>query len=706
MASRNAADNPDERPVNTLSSEEAEAELAALAEEIARHDRLYYGEDSPELSDAEYDALRRRNAELEKRFPNLIRPDSPSLHVGALPVQGFDEVRHSRPMLSLQNAFSDDDVRSFFTGVRNFIKELRDDPDLPIELVAEPKIDGLSASLRYENGRFVLGATRGDGAVGENVTANLRTVRDIPLSLRGDAVPDVLEVRGEVYMRRDDFLALNQHRAKAGELPFTNPRNAGAGSLRQLDSRITAERRLHFFAYALGDVSTPMTGTYWSILRCLAKWGFLVNPMAMRCASVAEGLEKYRRIESARADLGYDIDGVVYKVNRFDWQERLGTASRAPRWAVARKFPAERARTRLRRIQIQVGRTGALTPVADLEPVNVGGVMVARATLHNEDEIKRKDIREGDGVIIQRAGDVIPQVIEVVPSARPSDSRPFEFPTTCPACGSVAVREEGVAVRRCGGGLVCPAQRVERLRHFVSRNAFDIEGFGGKRIEEFHDSGLIEGPAEIFRLQAKDAESKQPLRERKGWNDKSVDNLFSAIEQRRAVSLERFIYALGIREVGQETARLLARNYTSFGNWRQTMAAARDREGAALDELMAIDQIGPKVAAEIVAFFSESHNVEELDRLADEVTIEDFVSPETDSSLADKIVVFTGALTAMTRSEAKARAETLGAKVAGAVSSKTDFVVAGADPGCKAKKAKEIGVRVLDEAEWLALIAE
>ena len=693
-------------PVESLTRDEAEAELESLAEEIARYDRLYHGSDAPELSDSEYDQLRRRNGELESRFPDLVRANSPSRRVGAPPSRGFDEVRHARPMLSLENAFNDEEVASFFTGVRNFIKELSDDPNLPIQLVAEPKIDGLSATLRYEGGRFALGATRGDGTTGENVTDNLRTLRDIPLALAGDDVPSILEVRGEVFMTRDEFRSLNQARAQAGEPIYANPRNAGAGSLRQLDSQITAKRNLNFFAYALGEVSQDIEGTYWSILQRLATWGFPINPLAEVCATVEYGLEAYRRIEMARPDLDYDIDGVVYKVNRLDWQERLGTVGRAPRWAVAHKFPAERARTRLERIQIQVGRTGALTPVAELAPVNVGGVMVSRASLHNEDEILRKDIREGDTVIVQRAGDVIPQVIEVDVGARPADSQPYDYPTTCPACGSQATREEGVAVRRCGGGLICPAQRVERLRHFVSRSAFDIEGFGGKRIEEFFNEGLIATPADIFGLEANDAESGDSLRERKGWNDKSVENLFAAITRRRLVALERFIFALGIREVGQETARLLAKTYTSLKTWRDMMLASRDNNGTAYKELIAIGQIGPKVAAEIVSFFSEPHNVEVLDDLAKEVTVEDFTAPKIDSPLSGKSIVFTGSLTVMTRLEAKARAEALGAIVASAVSSKTDLVVAGADPGSKVKKANDLGIKILDEVGWLKLIGD
>ncbi len=698
---------PDEKPrrsVEALGRDEAEVELAYLAREIARHDRLYYLESRPEISDAAYDRLWHRNADIEARFVDLVRADSPSLRVGTPPAPAFREVVHSRPMLSLDNAFSEDGVETFFTSVRNFIKELKDDPDRAIEIVAEPKIDGLSATARYEDGRFVLGATRGDGTVGEDVSANLRTIRDLPLVLEGDDVPAVLEVRGEAYMTREDFLALNAKRRKLGEPPFANPRNAGSGGLRQLDSRVTARRRLHFFAYAWGQVSVPLGDSHWAMLQRLGRWGFRVNPLACLCATVDEALDAYAVVAAERDRLPYEIDGVVYKVNRLDWQQRLGTASRAPRWAVAHKFPAEQARTTLHRIQIQVGRTGSLTPVAELEPVNVGGAVVSRATLHNEDEIERKDIREGDVVIIQRAGDVIPQIVAVVDTERGQDSEPYDFPRTCPVCGSLASREEGEAGRRCSGGLVCPAQRVERLRHFVSRDAFDIEGLGTKTIESFWADGLIVSPVDIFRLRARDAESPTPLGTRKGWQEKSVQNLFGAIDERRGVSLERFIYALGIREVGQATARMLAKNFGSLTAWRTAMLAAQDSVSTEYRELVSIDQIGPKVADQILGFFKEGHNLEVIEDLAREVQVSDFKESDVSSPLSGKTLVFTGSLATMTRGEAKARAEALGAKVAGSVSGKTDFVVVGADAGSKAAKASDLGVKVLAEDEWLAFL--
>jgi len=688
--------------VEDLTPAQAAAELERLATEIAHHDRLYYRDAAPEISDADYDRLRRRNAAIEARFPDLVRPDSPSLGVGAPPSEAFAKVTHSRPMLSLGNAFDDDDVREFFARVRRFLGLAETEP---VEIVAEPKIDGLSAAARYEGGRFVLGATRGDGVVGEDITANLRTVRDLPPMLTGDDVPEVIEVRGEVYMSRADFLALNARRAAAGEPEFANPRNAAAGSLRQLDSRVTARRRLHFFAYAWGEVSIPFAGTYWGVLRRFAEWGLRVNPRSRRCADVEAALAFYREIAGDRARLAYDIDGVVYKVDRLDWQERLGMVSRAPRWAIAHKFPAERAETVVERIVVQVGRTGALTPVAELAPVTVGGVVVSRATLHNEDEIARKGIREGDTVVIQRAGDVIPQVVEVVLARRPADAKPFVFPDHCPVCGSLALREEGEVIRRCAGGLICPAQAVERLRHFVGRDAFDIEGLGEKQIAAFWRDGLIQGPADIFRLAARDGKDGRPrIAEREGWGETSAANLFAAIERARRVSLDRFIHALGIRQVGQATARLLALNYGSLEAWRAAMMAAGDRDGPAYADLVNIDTIGPKVADEIIAFFAEPHNLAVLDALAEEVEVEDFAPPATASPLAGKTVVLTGTLASMTRAEAKARAEALGAKVAGSVSAKTDLVVIGADAGSKATKARALGVRMVDEDEWLELI--
>jgi len=686
--------------VEKLKAAEAKQELARLAAEIARHDRLYHQQDAPEISDADYDALRRRNDAIEARFPELRRPDSPTLRVGAAPATGFAKVTHARPMLSLDNAFDEADARDFVARIRRFLR-LAD--DAAVELVAEPKIDGLSASLRYENGAFVQGATRGDGTVGEDVTANLRTIKDIPRKLSGTKVPQVLEVRGEIYMRRDDFMTLNAERAKAGEAVYANPRNFAAGSVRQIDPKMTAARPLRFFAYAWGEVSEPVAETHWDFLQRLKAWGFAVNPLAKRCPDIDAALAFYREVGDERAKLPYEIDGVVYKVNRFDWQDRLGMVSRAPRWALAHKFPAERAQTILRAITIQVGRTGALTPVANLEPITVGGVVVSRATLHNEDEIVRKDVREGDTVIIQRAGDVIPQVVAVVTEKRPRNSKPFVFPDRCPVCNSHAVREEGEVVRRCTGGLICAAQVVERLKHFVSRNAFDIDGLGGKSIEELWQLGWLKTPADIFRLHR----HADALIERDGWGEQSVAKLLQAIEARRTVPLERFIYALGIPQVGDATARLLARNYGSLSAWRDAMIAAGDPESAAFHDLDNIESIGPSLAADIVAFFAEPHNLKALDDLMGEVTPQDFVAPQTTgSAIAGKTVVFTGNLEAMTRNEAKARAEQLGARVASSVSKKTDYVIVGADAGSKAAKAKELGLATLDEAEWLKLIGE
>ncbi len=694
---------PGEVAVDLLTPQQAATELERLAREIARHDRLYYVDNAPEISDAAYDTLWRRNAAIEARFPDLRRSDSPSLRVGAPPAPGFAKVRHSVPMLSLANAFDADDLRDFFDGVRRFLKELRDDPEQPVEVVGEPKIDGLSVSARYEGGRFVVGATRGDGVEGEDVTANLRTVRTLPLRLDASDVteiPEVIDVRGEIYMRRDDFLALNLAQEEAGRQPFANPRNAAAGSLRQLDPAVTAGRPLRFFAYAWGEASAPVAATHWEYHERLKAWGFAVNPLARLCPGLEAALELYSEIAEARADLPYDIDGVVYKINRIDWQKRLGTVSRAPRWAIAQKFPAERATTRLKAIGIQVGRTGALTPVAELEPVTVGGVVVSRATLHNEDEIARKDVREGDTVEVQRAGDVIPQVVSVVDADRAGRAEPYRFPDRCPVCGSHAVREAGEAVRRCTGGLVCAAQAVERLKHFVSRDAFDIEGLGRKHVEAFWSDGLIRTPADIFRLAAR----RDDIAAREGWGEQSAANLIDAIDARREVPLERFIYALGIRQVGQATARLLARQYGSLAAWRGAMAAAQDREADAYRELVAIDGIGPLVADDILNFFDEPHNREVLDELAAEVRVGDFAPAAAASPVTGKTVVFTGTLEVMTRSEAKARAEALGAKVAGSVSSKTDYVVAGPGAGSKLDKARNLGVTVLGEREWIDLI--
>ncbi len=686
--------------VAALTPKQAAAELARLADAIAHHDRLYHQDDAPEFSDAAYDALRQRNEAIERRFPELVRPDSSSLRVGAAPASGFAKVTHRRAMLSLENGFTEEDVHDFFGRIRRFLK-LGDNET--IEIVAEPKIDGVSASLTYENGRYALGATRGDGTVGEDVTRNIATIKDVPASLKDRKPPALLEIRGEAYMTRGDFIKMNEVRAKKDEPLFANPRNAAAGSLRQLDPQITAQRPLRFFAYSEGasDGALDDCKMHWAFLAQLRSWGFTVNPLAKRCSSPEEALAYHAELAAKRAELPYDIDGVVYKVDRRDWQARLGVVSRAPRWALAHKFPAERAETVLEKITIQVGRTGTLTPVANLKPINVGGVMVARATLHNEDEIERKDIREGDNVIIQRAGDVIPQVVEVVLAKRPKGSRRFKFPETCPVCGSHAIREPGEAARRCTGGLICAAQAVERLKHFVSRGAFDIEGFGAKHVQAFYEDRLVRNPADIFRLHRKKAE----IQEREGWGEQSVAKLLEAIETRRSIPLDRFVYALGIRQVGEATAKLLARNYGSLKALRKAMKDAQDPESEAFHELDSIEGIGPSMAADIVGFFGEAHNLAVLDELAKELEVADVKAPSVSGSkVAGKTVVFTGTLETMTRDEAKARAEALGTKVAGSVSKKTDYLVVGADAGSKARKAAKLGVTTLSEREWLDLI--
>ncbi|QQP90762.1 NAD-dependent DNA ligase LigA [Skermanella sp. TT6] len=690
-------------PADELSPEQAAEELAALAAEIAHHDTLYHQQDRPEISDAAYDLLRRRNDAIELRFPELKRGDSPSRKVGAAPAAGFAKVRHAVPMLSLGNAFAGEDVQEFVQRICRFLNIKEADQ---VEFVAEPKIDGLSCSLRYEKGRLVLAATRGDGQEGEDVTANVRTIGDVPEQLAGP-VPDVLEVRGEVYMDRAEFMALNERQAAAGKPIFANPRNAAAGSLRQLDSRITASRPLGFFGYSWGEVSEPLGTTQWEVRRRLEDWGFRPNKPAELCCGADALLRYYDQVQERRSTLPFDIDGVVYKVNRLDWQDRLGFVSRAPRWAIAHKFPAEQAQTRLKDITIQVGRTGAMTPVAELEPVTVGGVVVSRATLHNEDEIRRKDVRKGDLVVVQRAGDVIPQIVQAVLDKRPADSEAYVFPDHCPVCGSAAVRPEGEVIRRCTGGLICEAQAVERLRHFVSRDAFDIEGLGEKIIREFWDEGMVRRPGDIFRLREKDAASLTRLKNRHGWGEKSAAKLFDSIDARRSIPLDRFIFALGIPQVGQTTARLLARSYRGFDHWREQMAAAQVHGSEAYGELIGIEQIGPSVADDLLGFFAEPHNLEVLDDLlAAGVAVTDFVPPRVQSSpIAGKTVVFTGTLETVTRSEAKARAESLGAKVAGSVSSKTDYVVVGADAGSKATKARDLGLTTLTEQEWLDLVA-
>ena len=693
--------------VSELTREAAAAELARLAAEIARHDQLYYQNDAPELSDADYDALRLRNEAIEARFPDLVRGDSPTHRVGASPVDGFGKVRHRVPMLSLSNAFADQDVEEFVERIRRF---LRLGDDHPLAIAAEPKIDGLSISLRYEKGRFVEAATRGDGSEGENVTANVKTIRSIPQRLEGKDVPDVFEVRGEIYMSHADFAALNAAQKAANDKIFANPRNAAAGSLRQLDARITASRPLAFFAYGWGEASVLPADTQSGVIAALARWGLPVNTRMKVCTSAADLLAFYRDMGERRASLGYDIDGVVYKVDRLDLQQRLGFVSRAPRWAIAHKFPAEQATTILRDIEIQVGRTGALTPVAKLEPVTVGGVVVSNATLHNEDEITRKDVRIGDTVVVQRAGDVIPQIVRVVAEKRAKGAKAYDFPTVCPACGSHAVREVDEktgamdAVRRCTGGLVCPAQRVERLKHFVSRNAFDIDGLGDKSVEELYQDGIIQSPPDIFTLEARDARALKKLKDREGWGAQSVKKLFAAIDARRRIALDRFIFALGIRHVGETTARLLARAYGSISAFRDGMIAAAETDGEARHELDSIDGIGDVVAAAILEFFAEPHNLRVVDELLEHVAPQPLEAIAASSPVSGKTVVFTGTLERLTRGEAKAQAERLGAKVAGSVSKKTDYVVAGAEAGSKLAKARELGVTVLTEDEWIAMI--
>ena len=696
------------KPAANLNEAEAASELKRLATEIAHHDELYYRKDAPEISDAEYDALRARNGEIEARFPHLMRDDSPSLRVGAAPVEAFGKVVHRVPMLSLGNVFDEEGLRDFLDRIRRFLGLQSIDG---LAFTAEPKIDGLSITLRYENGKLVQGATRGDGYEGENVTANVRTMADIPKSVAAKAFPSAFEVRGEIYMRHSDFEKLNSEQAKQGLKVFANPRNAAAGFVRQLDPCVTARRALRFFAYGWGDVERLPADTQWGVYEALSDWDFPVNPFMRLTNSVGEMLETYREIEQRRAGLGYDIDGVVYKINRFDLQKRLGFVSRSPRFAVAHKFPAEKATTVLRDIDIQVGRTGALTPVAKLDPVTVGGVVVQNATLHNEDEIARKDVRIGDTVIVQRAGDVIPQILGVVLEKRPKGAKRFVFPDVCPACGSHASREinpntgKEDAVRRCTGGLICPAQRVERLKHFVSRNAFDIEGLGEKHIKAFCADGLIQSPPDIFTLEKRDQRASSKLAKREGWGETSAKKLFAAIEARRNVRLDRFIYALGIRHVGETTARLLAGNYGTTDAFLAAMREAGvDREGDAFAALDNIDGIGPAVAVAIADFFAETHNIEVVEDLLKEVTPAPLEKVKHGSPVSAKTVVFTGTLERMTRSEAKARAERLGAKVAGSVSKNTDYVVAGPGAGSKLKNAKDLGVKVLSEEEWLKLI--
>jgi len=702
--------------VAKLSKAQAKVELKRLALEIESHDKHYYQDDAPKISDAEYDALRQRINAIEARFPELVTSDSPSQKIGAQPSGRFAKVRHAVPMLSLDNAFAEEDVVDFVARIRRFLKLGDDDK---IAFSAEPKIDGLSMSLRYEGGELVTAATRGDGAEGEDVTANIRTLEDVPKKLKGRSVPDICEVRGEVYMTKHAFLALNERQKAAGDTIFANPRNSAAGSLRQKDAGITASRPLGFFAYAWGQMSEMPADTQSGMIRWFERCGFKTNPLTKLCHSVEELLVFHREIETQRSHLDYDIDGVVYKLDRIDWQERLGFVSRTPRWAIAHKFPAERAMTVLRDIEIQVGRTGSFTPVGKLEPVGVGGVIVQNVTLHNEDYIKGiggdgeqlregRDIRIGDTVIVQRAGDVIPQVVDVVLDKRPSDARPYHFPKKCPCpLHTDVVREETAtgeegARARCTGEFACPYQKIEHLKLFASRRAFDIDGLGEKQIEFFFEKGWVKEPADIFTLEARNP--KLNLEEIEGYGHTSVRNLFEAIRRRRKIALERFIFALGMRHVGETTALALARGYGSWAVFHDACLKVAKGDEEAIAEMDALDQIGDTVIASIAAYFGESHNRGIVERLTKEVTILDAEKPKSNSAIAGKTVVFTGALEKMTRDEAKAMAERLGAKVSGSVSKKTDYVVAGPGAGSKLADAKKHGVAALSEDEWLKLI--
>ncbi len=685
-----------------LTLEDARAQHEKLSREVARHDDLYHGNDAPEISDADYDALRRELEKIEAAYPELVTQNSQAEKVGAAPSKGFKKIGHTVPMLSLSNVFTDEDVIDFNDKVKRFLGW---DEHAAVTYLAEPKIDGLSCSLRYEGGKLAYAATRGDGFEGEDITANVRHIDDIPQILKGTP-PDILEVRGEIYMRREEFIALNKRQEEAGKQIFANPRNAAAGSVRQLDASITAQRPLHFFGYALGQASAKIADTQNGIRLALKDFGFQLPEPSAVCSGIGEMIAYYHTVETARADLPYDIDGIVYKIDDLALQERLGFVSRSPRWATAHKFPAEKAVTILKGIDIQVGRTGTLTPVARLEPITVGGVVVSNATLHNEDEIARKDVRIGDHVTIQRAGDVIPQVIGPVLEKRVDGAVPYAFPDHCPVCGSLAIREEGEVARRCTGGLICRAQAVERLKHFVSRNAFDIEGMGVKIIDEFYEDGLVRAPADIFTLELRDKQSLTPIRVREGWGDQSARNLFDAINARKSISFDRYVYALGVRQVGEATAKKIAGHYETPSAWRAAMIAAQDAGSDAYADLLNIEDVGPSVAADLIGFFAEPHNIEVLDDLEAHLDIPKFVRPvATDSPVAEKTVVFTGTLTTMTRAEAKANAERLGAKVAGSVSRKTDYLVAGADAGSKLKSAREMGVNVLTEEEWKKLIA-
>lgn len=686
-----------------LTEAQAKARLKFLAMEIRAADALYYQDDNPALSDAQYDVLRQELLSLEKEFPHLIAKDSPSKKVGVTPAGRFAKIQHSVSMLSLDNAFTDDDVSDFCARVRRFLS--LDETDA-VAFTAEPKIDGLSAAIRYENGRMVQGATRGDGKTGEDVTANLATLATIPKQLSGQGWPDILEVRGEVYIDHADFDAMNAAQAKAGKAEYKNPRNAAAGSLRQIDSQITAQRPLKFFAYTWGEVSAPFAATQMEAVERFAQWGFAVNPLMKRHLEPADMIAHYHEIEMARSGLGYDIDGVVYKVDELALQARLGFVSRAPRWAIAHKFPAEKAITTVEQIDIQVGRTGALTPVARLTPITVGGVVVSNATLHNADEIARLGVKAGDMVEIQRAGDVIPQVLRVTQSGA---GEAFEFPTNCPACGAEAVRDIDAktgrqdVITRCTNGVKCPAQAVESLIHFVSRRAFDIDGLGTRQIEIFFEKGLITEPADIFTLEARNKDIQIETWE--GFGKTSTQKLFAAINARREISFARALYALGIRHIGQGNSDLIAKHYLSWEKMQAAAKEAKSHMGEAWADLISVDGMGEAAAGSLVDFFNAPQNVDTLANLLTQITVQDAQPPAQNSPVAGKTVVFTGKLELFSRDEAKARAQALGAKVSGSVSAKTDILVAGPGAGSKLKKATELGVKTMTEAEWLALIA-
>ena len=685
-------------PVEKLSAKEAAAEVKRLTAEIRHHDALYYEQDKPDIPDAVYDLLKLRLEAVETRFPDLRAADSPTQIVSGKASDKFKKIRHTLPMLSLANVFSEEELEDFLDKIRRFLGLPKEED---IAVVAEPKIDGLACAIHYKNGKYHSAATRGDGQTGEDVTANIATVKSVPKQLKAP-YPETLEIRGEIYMETADFRELNKQREEEGEDVFANPRNSAAGSLRQLDSAITAKRPLKFLAYGIGqNGDVTFADSQWTLRQRLRDLGFETNEPAKLCKTEQDLKDYYAERLAGRHDMPYEIDGLVYKVDRFDWQDRLGFVSRAPRWATAHKFPAELAETVLEKIDIQVGRTGTLTPVARLKPVNVAGVIVSNATLHNEDEIVRKDVRIGDTVVLQRAGDVIPQILKIIPEKRPAGAKPYQFPTTCPECGSKAVREEGEVAIRCTGGLICPAQVIERLKHFVSRNALNIEGLGDKIIREFFELGWVKKPSDLFDL----AKHGDELKTREGWGDKSVAKLFDAIEAAKNITFDRFIFGLGIRQVGEATARKLAQFYGDIPHWKAAMLAAQDPASAEAADLLSIEDIGPSVAHDIVAFFSEAHNVDELDKLNGVLDIPFFkVERAADSPVAGKTVVFTGTLAKMTRAEAKATAERLGAKVVGSVSKNTDYLIAGEDAGSKLKNATALGVTVLDEDTWLKLI--